>query len=172
MKTVIVALTLAVFVALEVDANYLLEDRDEQIEMLQELGFEKDYIDKLNETMTRQGKLYCDAGMKDEAKVKKYQDCDYQFLGKITSKYYAKIIEACTEEATKGISSLEVRQLECGDISSQYDAILETVDHCVDTKGISKTKSLLQTLKTDRHAVSKLKPIFDSMIRCYDAALA
>ena len=173
MKTLIVTLTVIVFIALEVQGlyNYLHEDRDEVLGYMQEFGFEKNYTDKCNETMTRQISKFCDASMKDEAKVKQYQACDIEFIGKLTSTENLAVVQACTEEAYKGMTALDIRELECADFSAKYDAILKQAADCDDTKGGTNATSLLDDLKAGPDAVAKLKPIFESIIACHEAAL-
>ena len=138
---------------------------------MQDFGFEKNYIDKSNETMTQQISKFCDASIKDEAKVKQYQDCNYQLISSITSKDYAAKLQACTEEAYKGMTALDVQGLKCSEGSAKYDSILEQVANCDNGKGTAYSISLLHDLKPGLDAVAKLKPIFESIIACHEASL-
>lgn len=173
MKALIITVTVAVtvFIAIQVQGNHLLEDRDELVEMLEDLGLDKSYVDKFNESVTRQLKVYCDPNMTDEAKLKKLQDCQHEFAAKMSSKEEAVILQSCTDEVHKGMTLLDIRDLDCGDDSEKYNSIKNQTDVCSDSKTKKKTNPF-EGLKTNEEIITKFKSMLDAMMACFDSALA
>lgn len=170
MKTVIITLTVAVtvFIALEVNGNNILQQRDELVELLNNLGLEKDYVDKFNEDMTRQLKAYCVA---DEAKLKKYLDCGFKFLANMSSTEDVSIFQTCYDEVYKGMTLVDMRDLDCGDDSEKYNTMNNRTEACTEAKGKGNANPFAGA-KTKEEIAAKLKPILGNMISCFDAALA
>ena len=173
MKALIITVTVAVtvFIAIQVQGNHLLEDRDELVEMLEDLGLDKSYVDKFNESVTRQLKVYCDPNMTDEAKLKKLQDCQHEFAAKMSSKEEAVILQSCTDEVHKGMTLLDIRDLDCGDDSEKYNTMNNRTEACTEAKGKGNANPFAGA-KTKEEIAAKLKPILGNMISCFDAALA
>jgi hypothetical protein len=170
--TMTFSLALLTFAGLEIQANHLLDSIDDIIDMLEELGLQDGYVDKVNETFSRLVNKYCDPEMTDESKMKKLQECQIRSEVNFTPNNNAVNLHSCVEESYKGITLTQMKDIECSenDHNIMHEELKNKTESCLTAKETNKTNPFYG-VKDKNEIIRKLKFMLDSMADCFTQAL-